>query len=80
MWVWDRAADAFTHVPSDGTRKSCGSFTHLADGDILMAAGHLENDRQTVHTLSTTTLDFDRRADLTTGRWYSSSVSLPDGT
>ena len=85
IWVWDRAAAAasgaaYTHVPQDEPiRKSCGSFVHLADGDVLLVAGHITDDRQTLHALSTTTYALTRRADLSIGRWYASSISMPDG-
>ena len=79
IWVWDRAADAYTHVQNpEQVQKSCGSFVQLADGDILLAAAY--DKRETMHALSTTTYALTRRADLTVGRWYASAVLLPDGT
>jgi hypothetical protein len=78
--VWDPATGAFTAVPSPAWL-FCAGHTFLADGQLLVAGGHISYD----HGLPNTTLfnvatgSWQVGPPMARGRWYPTTTTLPDG-
>jgi len=79
--VWDPATGAFTEINNPRHDMFCGGLALLPDGRLLVNGGN--------GILGTTALSsvFDWRTGewgeaqtMATGRWYNTSVALPDGT
>ena len=79
--VFDPETKTFVTYPTPGVDIFCSGHTFLADGSLLVAGGHVGNDIGTKDLLSFDPfrLQWNRLADLTTDRWYSSTTNLADG-
>ena len=83
-WLWDPQTATLKEVPVD-RNLFCGSHTFLPDGRLLVvggtdpAPGSTANGLKDMHTFDPSTETWSYVGDMQVGRWYPTSVSLPDG-
>jgi galactose oxidase len=86
--LWDPAkqANAFTDLPQPGFNLFCSGHTFLADGRLLVVGGHQSDSHGERHAtifdpnaLNALMNPWTRIDDMNRGRWYPTTVTLPDG-
>src|SRR5687767_3080931 len=70
--VWTPSANTFTFAPQTVTDLFCSGLTHLADGRLFIAGGHIQDGIGLPHSNIFNYLDnsWTRTADMNAGRWY----------
>src|SRR5437899_6663700 len=78
--VWDPTTSAFTAIPAPSLL-FCAGHDFLPDGRLLVAGGHLDNDRGLPNTnvFDPTTNTWQAGPPMARGRWYPTNTTLPDG-
>ncbi|MCF7784919.1 MAG: putative Ig domain-containing protein [Prosthecobacter sp.] len=78
--VWDPATGLFTEINNGRHDMFCGGLSFLQDGRLLVSGGNGINGRTALASL------FDWRTNewvpaqtMADGRWYNTSISLPNG-
>jgi hypothetical protein len=81
LHLWDPRTD--THAPAShpGYNAFCAGHAFLADGQLLVAGGHVNADVGLPHAslYSPATGAWTRLPDMNAGRWYPTVLPLPDG-
>jgi len=75
--VWNPSTGAFTEYLHPTHDMFCGGVVMLPDGRVLVNGGRNEVVRVSVFDWRTN--QWTRIQDMTGGRWYNTSVALPDG-
>lgn len=85
---WDPATNTFTSVPTPYDM-FCSGHAFLPNGDLLVAGGTLDYQHldlgqnyagsKQVYEFNADTEQYVKRADLTSGHWYPTLVSVGDG-
>ena len=78
--VWDWATNVFRAVPAPSWL-FCASQTFLANGQILVAGGHITDDHgiRDVNLFDSAKMTWTRSVPMRAGRWYPSILNLPSG-
>src|ERR1700730_14773311 len=78
--VWDWATNLFSAVPAPSWL-FCASQTFLANGQILVAGGHITDDHgiRDVNLFDSAKMTWTRSVPMRAGRWYPSILNLPSG-
>ncbi|MFN0060865.1 MAG: galactose oxidase-like domain-containing protein [Planctomycetota bacterium] len=78
--LWDPVRAAFTPIPNN-TNMFCAGQTQLADGRLLVAGGHVENNEGLPDTniFDPVTETWTQAGDMSVGRWYPTCTTLSDG-
>jgi hypothetical protein len=78
--VWDWTANVFRAVPAPSWL-FCASQTFLANGEILVAGGHITDEHgiRDVYLFDPAKMTWTRSIPMRAGRWYPSIVNLPAG-
>ena len=80
--VWTPSTNTFKRVDVQGSNIFCAGFSHLANGDILVAGGNanaeLDGTVQT-HVFHWQTETWTRGKDMAAARWYPSVAEMANG-
>jgi galactose oxidase-like protein len=78
--LWDPASGDFAAVPST-TMLFCSGHNFLPDGRLLVAGGHLDDQRglPDANIFDPATATWTSVEPMHWGRWYPTSTTLPDG-
>ena len=78
--IWDPATGAFTGAPS-ASNLFCSSHTFLSDGRLLVAGGHLMDQKglPNANIFDPATATFTPTARMQYARWYPTTIELPNG-
>jgi galactose oxidase len=78
--LWDPATGSFATIPST-TMLFCSGHTFMADGRLLVAGGHLDDERglPDANIFETASETWSSVQPMRRGRWYPTTTSLPDG-
>ncbi len=75
--VLDPATGALT-TPPESHHVFCSGHAFAPDGSLVVSGGH-HGDVKAVHTFDPASETWVHVADMPTGRWYPTTVALPDG-
>lgn len=79
--VFDPATGALSTVPKAGYDLFCSAHAYLADGQLLVAGGHIQNNvgvaKATRYSSASNT--WSTAPDMNAGRWYPSVTTLGNG-
>jgi PKD repeat protein len=78
--VWDPATGHFTQVPL-AANPFCSGHSFLANGELLVAGGHISTDRghAGMNIFSTEAQSWTPLAPMRRGRWYPTNTTLGNG-
>jgi hypothetical protein len=78
--VWDPVTGLFTEIPSS-TMVFCSGHAFLPDGRLLVAGGHLDDQRglPDANVFDAATQTWSRVQPMSHGRWYPTSTTLSNG-
>jgi galactose oxidase len=78
--LWDPATGSFATIPST-TMLFCSGHSFLADGRLLVAGGHLDDERglADANIFETATETWSSVQRMQRARWYPTTTSLPNG-
>ena len=79
--LWDPSTNSNTAATRSGGNPFCSGHSFLANGQLFVAGGHLDNwvglpNAYTYNALNDT---WTRLPDMNNGRWYPTSTTLPNG-
>ncbi len=79
--LWDPVANQLQQLPPPGYNIFCAGHSFLPDGRLLIAGGHLDNDRGLPDAIlfDPFTQRWTRLPDMARGRWYPTNTTLPNG-
>lgn len=80
--VWNPADDTYKRVDLQGSNIFCAGFAHLANGNILVAGGNLNQQLAgtvQTHVFNWQTETWTRGNDMAAGRWYPSVAETANG-
>lgn len=78
--IWDPETGSFTAVPAPSLL-FCSGHDFLADGRLFVVGGHLDYDHglPNVNVFDAATASWQVAAPMVQGRWYPTTMLLPDG-
>ena len=80
-YMWDPLTEGLTTLPGVGYDVFCAGHAYLADGRLLVAGGHIEDNvglsYASVYNPATNT--WSRSPNMSGGRWYPTVTTLPNG-
>lgn len=81
VYVWDPANGSFTQVPNTNTDLFCSAHAYLPDARLMVSGGHIENDYgvKDANIFTPTSQTWGRAASMRAGRWYPTSIAMPNG-
>ena len=79
--VFDPATNGVTTKAAPGYNVFCMGHTHLADGRIFTAGGHIDDYEGYIHAsiYNSNTNSWTSAPDMNAGRWYPTSTTLANG-
>ena len=79
-YLWDPATGLFTAVPAP-SELFCAGQSFLPDGRLLVAGGHISNDRglPNANLFDPATGTWEAVPAMARGRWYPTNTTLPNG-
>src|SRR5262249_25909746 len=79
--LWDPATNTNTPATHAGANIFCSGFASLANGQLLVAGGHINNfvGLPNAYTYDPVNDTWTRLPDMNNGRWYPTVTTLPNG-
>jgi hypothetical protein len=80
--VWNPADDTFKRVDVQGYNIFCAGFTHLQNGNVLVAGGNKDTSLAGIvqtHIFDWRNETWSRGPDMAAGRWYPSVAEMANG-
>ena len=80
--VWNPADNTYKRVDVQGYNIFCAGFTHLQNGNVLVAGGNKDTSLAGIvqtHIFDWRTETWSRGPDMAAGRWYPSVAEMANG-
>ena len=79
--LWDPSSGLFTEVSNGTHNVFCSGHTFLTDGRLLVAGGHIADNKgvKTTHIFNPVTNAWEAAASMRAGRWYPTATLLVNG-
>ena len=80
--VWNPADNTYKRVDVQGSNIFCAGFTHLQNGNVLVAGGNKDSSLAGIvqtHIFDWQTETWSRGPDMAAGRWYPSVTEMANG-
>ena len=77
--VWDPETGTFTEVPHAGHDMFCSHHVMLEDGSVFISGGRNQGNSPWTSTFDYKTNEWTQLPNMNRGRWYPTSVAMPDG-
>ena len=80
--VWNPADNTYRRVDVQGSNIFCAGFTHLQNGNVLVAGGNKDSSLAGIvqtHIFDWQTETWSRGPDMAAGRWYPSVTEMANG-
>ena len=77
--IWDPQTDQFTEIPHPSHDMFCSHHVMLEDGTVFVSGGRNQGNSPWTSTFDYETEEWVQQPNMNRGRWYPTSVAMPDG-